>query len=129
MNQIKYVRLQAINNNGYFPFLYLRFWFPNEHQISFIYLQLSGLNFRSAPYISAPVAQLVSAWYLYDSIHPKLTGMLRCYEDMPRSRVRASPVAVYCIFKCLGMNKNKRHVIQLRFRIINFMATKILSYC
>ena len=71
MNQIKYVRLQAINNKGNFPFLYLRFWFPNEHQICFIYLQLSDLNFRSAPQMCAPVAQLVSAWYLYDSIFIK----------------------------------------------------------
>ena len=32
------------------------------------------------------MAQLVSAWYLYDSIHRYIT-----VEVMPRSRVRASP--------------------------------------
>ena len=37
-------------------------------------------------YKPSPVAQLVSAWYLYDSIHRYIT-----VEVMPRSRVRASP--------------------------------------
>ena len=37
-------------------------------------------NYCMRPFISSPVAQLVSAWYLYDSSYV-----------MPRSRVRASP--------------------------------------
>ena len=52
-------------------------------------------------YKPSPVAQLVSAWYLYDSIHRYIT-----VEVMPRSRVRASPGE---LFSCKFDNNTFTH--------------------